>query len=320
MPRKRSRPSKAKAKGTPKPKAPAKRAKPTARKRASQKSPPTANPVNGVWPENERYDRGLELLPTDPLASAKELEAAVEQQPTRARIHINLAWAYSQAARHAAAKAAAQKAHELDSRDAYIAELRVHVLFDAADDAVVEAARHAMQLPDLDADDRRFVHSALCWTLMRTAPSAALRETEQLVAAAPSDAEVLATRGCALAAVCRWDEGVTWLDQAIVAAPDDERFVERRAQIIEARDVAEALLAKLRAATDRQPTDATPWRELGLGLAQFARLDEALRAFERARELDPGHSKRREPLVTAAAMVEATARAYVLVGDIMPIG
>lgn len=308
MPKPRKKPVAKKA-----PKAVAKQAKKPVAKKASR-------PVNGVWPANAPYDRGIELLHENPVEAVKHFKAALELQPERARIHINLSWALSQLGEYADAARAANKAHQLDPRDAYIAARRVYVLFIGDDKTVIEAARHAMELPDIDPDDRRYAHCAICWTLMRSAPTAAVRETEVLVAESPDDSEALAARGCALAAACRWDEGIPWLDKAIAAAPDDTRFPGRRAQIIEARDVAEALMTKLRDEANRNSDDAKRWRELGLGLARFARLDEALIAFERARQLDPGFGKRHDPLVTAALMVEATARSYVAIGDYAPIG
>jgi tetratricopeptide (TPR) repeat protein len=293
-----------------------KRAKPAATKREK----PRPKQALGEWAANAPYDRACALLHADPLEAVKQFKAAAKLQPARARIHINLSWALSTLGQHTDAIAAATKAHALDPRDAYIAARRVHVLFAAGDKTVIDAARHAMELPDIDPDDRRYAHSAICWTLMRTAPTAAVRETELLVAESPDNGEALAAHGCALAAACRWDDGIPWLDKAIAAAPDDARIPGRRAQIIEARDVAEALMTKLRDQVQRDPQDAKRWRELGLGLARFARLDEALIAFERARQLDPGDGKRHDPLVTAALMVEATARSYVAIGDLSPIG
>ena len=61
--------------------------------------------------------------------------------------------------------------------------------------------------------------------------------------------------------------------------------------------------------------------ELGLGLARCARLDEALQAFERAHELAPvNRRKKPKPLVMAALVVEATARSYIAIGQMTPIG
>jgi tetratricopeptide (TPR) repeat protein len=276
---------------------------------------------SGEWPSNDSYERGCELLHDDPKAAIKLFQASAKLQPKRARIYINLAWALSNLARHAEAKAAAAEAHALDPTDPYVAAMRVHVLFTAKDDRLVEVARAALEKPELDAEQRFQVHGALCWTLMRTAPAAAVEETERLVADSPNNAEALAARGCALAAVCRWDEGIAWLDKAIAAAPDDHRFPDRRATIEQARAIGTETVRSLQENVEQRPDDAKAWRELGLGLAKVARLEEALDAFERANEIDPVKpGKKLSPLVQAALMVEATAHPYVAFGMIQPIG
>jgi tetratricopeptide (TPR) repeat protein len=156
---------------------------------------------------------------------------------------------------------------------------------------------------------------------MRTAPAEAIGETERLVEAFPDAGEALAAPGCALAGVCRWDEALPWLDRAIAAAPGDARLPIRRDQIIAARDAAQGAMKRLREDLESQPRDADRWRELGLGLAKFARLEEALQAFDRAHEIAPiDPDAEQPPLVVAALMVEATARSYLLVGQIAPIG
>lgn len=156
---------------------------------------------------------------------------------------------------------------------------------------------------------------------MRTTPTAALLETKTLVTSWPDNAEALAARGCALANLCRYDEGLAWLEKAIAVAPDDGWFTARRDQIIQARIFAEQTIASLREQTVSDPTDADAWRELGLGLAKFARLEEALAAFDHANELSPPPTRRKpKQLVLAALMVEATARSSVAIGDIAPIG
>ena len=258
---------------------------------------------------------------TAPHAAIGLLEAAARLQPDRARIHGNLAWALSNAGRHAEAKAAAERARSLDPDDPYTASIRVTVLGAARDDSVIEAARETMQLPGASREDRRDAHAAMCWALMRTAPASAVRETERLVAEWPDHAYALAAHGCALAGACRWDEGLTWLDKAIAVNPTDLQLAIRRAKIEEARDFAHAMMRQLRANAERHPTDANGWRELGLCLAKFARLSEALEAFDRANALDPADGDARpDPLVMAALTVEATARSAILVGEIAPIG
>jgi tetratricopeptide (TPR) repeat protein len=272
------------------------------------------------WEENELYDEGVEVLLTDASAAVPLLEAALELQPDRPRIHVNLGWALSNLGEHDAAKASAERARELDPKDAYVAARRVHILFAAGDaDAVIQAAEDASTLADMEEDDHRDVRTMLCWMLMRVSPTAAVAVADALALEWPTHAEVLAAKGCALAAACRWDEGIVCLDEAIAADPEDARYPRRREQIEQVRDLATVAMSDLREAAEEEPEDANRWRELGLALAKFARLEEALAAFERASALDPEEDPS-DPLVMSAMMVEATARPAVLIGNMDPIG
>jgi tetratricopeptide (TPR) repeat protein len=271
--------------------------------------------------ETDPYDQGFELLCNDDAAALPLLEAAVALQPDRALAHLHLAWAHSNLGHHDAAKTSAQRAHELDSQDPYLAVRRLYILFAAHDtEAALEAATHALTLSALTDDDRRDVRLMRCWMLMRTSPTAAISEADTLVTDHPTDAEVLAAKGCALAAACRWKEGLVWLDKAIAAAPEDPRFPMRRDQIEQAEIVAEHSISKLQKAAKRKPQDPTRWRELGLVLAKYARLNEALTAFDRAHALEPASEDDPDPLTLSALMVEATARSAVVIGNIDPIG
>ena len=278
-------------------------------------------PRRHTWGPNVHYDEAIALLRTEPAAAIEHFENARRAQPTRGRIHANLAWALSNVGRHDDAVRAAVDAIELDPADGYLLARCVHVLGEAGRWA--EVAQRSASLDGVrfdNPDDRRFVRESRCWALMQQASfTDALRETTMLVEDWPRHAEVCATHGSALAALCRWDDGIVWLDTAILLDPTDPRYPARREAIARARDHAHHALDELRDAANREPESPARWRDLALGLARFARLEESVDAFSRASVLEPYRDELSGEQLRAA-MVEATVRQLVLVGESMPVG
>lgn len=150
-------------------------------------------------------------------------------------------------------------------------------------DEVAEIAETVLAL-ELDDDDAKFVSTALGWSLMRTSPSAAITHAEQLAPRWPTHSEVTIMHACALAAACRWDEALREVNRAIEVDPADARYPQRRDSIAQMRGLALDQIETHQAQAQAAPDDASAWRQLGLVLARYARGQEALVAFERARD------------------------------------
>jgi superkiller protein 3 len=263
--------------------------------------------MSQTWESNPTYDRGVELLFSDPAGALEAFDEALTHQPARPRLHANRGWALHRLGRPDEALEAAEHARSLDATDGYIATRLVHFHFDAGDyEEVVPLAQEALRL-GLDPDDEHYARTAIGWALMQFAPVAAVEQTREVAGMYPEDGEALAVHGCALAGVCRWDEALQWMDRAIEAG-DDPRYVDRRGAIAVARDQGISLLEERRAATWARPDDASAFRQLGLACARLVRHEEALEAFERARELEPEADPDADLEVAHALMVEATLR------------
>lgn len=202
-----------------------KHASPRTKKKSGRSPAPS---VVKTWPKNDPYERALALMLRSPPTAFKLFAAAAALQPERARIHINWSLGLSAVGHHDDARVAAERAFELDPQDAHIAARRLYVQLMAGDMTLAKAVHRVMQIPAVAPDDRRATQVVKCWMLANVAPADGLRETERLLAAWPGDAEVMATHGSALAAMCRWDDAVAWLDQAIATAPEDSQLSSAR--------------------------------------------------------------------------------------------
>lgn len=277
------------------------------------------------WAENPEYDAALRVMFADTATALRHFEQAIASQPERARVHTNMATCLQHAGRSEDAILAARRGWQLDPEDGYVGARLVHMLFAArVYDECLRISEQVLRLADLSDEDRRYAQGTRGWALMPTSPSAALVETRAAMEAWPNDAEMLVAHACALGAMCRWDDALEWIDKAIAASPGQAQYATRRQTLVEARTVGLALLDRHRSAALADPGDAEAWRSYGLVCARYARLDDALAAFDRANEIAPYEpaedGAEPDPVLLAALAVEATIRSALAIGDHSPTG
>ncbi len=152
-----------------------------------------------------------------------------------------------------------------------------------------QALRHLLRAIELAPDDTE-TRLVVARMLLRDAkPELDLAETHlrEVLARTPNRAEALALQGCLLVDRGRDEASLEAFQRSTVGySPDAFTYMKWGTALTRLERFAEAV-DKLRLAATKQPKTASIHVQLGAVLERLERTDEALRAYRRARQLNP---------------------------------
>jgi choline-sulfatase len=233
-----------------------------------------------------RYAEIVELESGDYSAAEKRLRMVLSRNPYFTDAWLLLGTVLTRAGRTADAAAAYREAITYRANHAGL-QIRLSLLLaESADPAAEAALRHAIgSSPTVRAD----VHVALGELLAARGRGGEAKQQFEIAASAPTfSAGTRNGRAMALVQLGRASEAeVLWRD-LIRDRPDYWRAWLNMASLSIQRQDWAAVEKFARAAVERQPTSASAWNNLAIGLEELGRTSEAETTYRRASEVDPG--------------------------------
>jgi tetratricopeptide (TPR) repeat protein len=258
-----------------------------------------ANALLDLWPDSvvARFYAGYALQRTDPGRAIELFAGTIERAPKEARYHFNLGNALCAVGRKEEAEQAYRRALAL--RPTYvIAKLNLaNLLLDR--DRAEDAVQLLQQVVLAAASAEAFYNLANCqWRLGQT--EAALAAYGNALALRPRYAPALSNLGALHLSQGNAEQAVVALQAALAVRPDADVHVNLGAALRELGKQDRAIAAT-QAAVALQPDSLAAWRNLALMLDEAGgRDEEAMLAWQRVVDLDPGAPAPRERLAEAS--------------------